>query len=69
MSECQFTQATQADLEAIVMMMADDELGKLREDDTLPLKESYQAVFEHINTNPNAKLIVVKDADALTCWV
>ena len=41
-SHYQFAQATQADLEAIVMMMADDELGKLREDDTLPLKESYQ---------------------------
>ncbi|MDF1760463.1 MAG: GNAT family N-acetyltransferase [Coxiellaceae bacterium] len=55
-----FTEATQQDVEAIVSMLADDDLGSTRENYQLPLPESYLKAFDRIATNPNSHLIVAK---------
>ncbi len=55
--------ATAKDIPTIVAMLADDELGKQREDYQVPLPESYQLAFENIDADPNQELIVVENHD------
>lgn len=50
--------ATVNDLNRIVQMLADDELGKTRERYETPLPESYIKAFESIESDPNNELIV-----------
>ncbi|AIQ47778.1 GNAT family acetyltransferase [Paenibacillus sp. FSL R7-0273] len=50
--------ATVKDLDIIVQMLADDELGRTRERYETPLPESYSAAFQAIDTDPNNELIV-----------
>ncbi|MFZ2282729.1 MAG: GNAT family N-acetyltransferase [Lutibacter sp.] len=60
-----FRSATKNDLPFIVKMLANDKLGKLRENYQEPLPESYYAAFEIIDKDPNQELMVVeKDNDA-----
>ena len=40
-------------------MLANDKLGKLRENYQEPLPESYYAAFEIINSDPDQELMVV----------
>jgi GNAT superfamily N-acetyltransferase len=54
----QFRVATAKDLNRIVQMLADDELGKTRERYETPLPESYIKAFESIDADPNNELIV-----------
>ncbi|MDF1795025.1 MAG: GNAT family N-acetyltransferase [Coxiellaceae bacterium] len=61
--DVKFTNATQQDVDAIVAMLADDDLGSTRENYQQPLPESYQKAFDAINQNPNAHLIVAKIND------
>lgn len=53
-------QARAEDLPSIVAMLADDMLGKTREDSSLPLDEGYLAAFAAIEAAPNDHLYVVE---------
>ena len=54
----QFRPATQADLPAIVRMLAEDELGSQRERFETPLPHAYYIAFEAIEADPNQQVIV-----------
>lgn len=64
MQNMQFRKATKADLELIVEMMADDTLGRTRENFQLPLPAEYLNAFEKILADPNQELIVVENEHA-----
>lgn len=53
-----FRVATEKDLDRIVQMLADDELGKTRERYEHPLPDSYRKAFEAIDRDPNNELVV-----------
>ncbi|GED72240.1 acetyltransferase [Brevibacillus reuszeri] len=53
-----FRKAIANDLDKIVQMLADDELGKTRERYETPLPDSYLKAFEAIDKDPNNELIV-----------
>lgn len=53
-----FRDARLEDLATIIAMLADDERGALREDPSLPLKDSYIEAFEAIDNSPMNHLIV-----------
>lgn len=55
-----FRPAVEADLEAIVAMLADDILGQQRENTSLPLAQSYLEAFAAIEADPNQYLAVVE---------
>src|SRR5215216_7805910 len=55
-----FRLATQADLSAIVRLLADDDLGSQRERYENPLPASYSSAFEQIESDPNHELIVTE---------
>ena len=52
--------ATEADLSAIVQLLADDALGAQREAFQLPLPDGYQQAFRVIHTDPQQELTVVE---------
>ena len=56
-----FRKATKQDVPQIVSMLAQDPLGKLREDFQDPLPAAYYQAFENINQDPNQELIVIED--------
>lgn len=56
-----FRKATKKDLLEIVEMIADDELGKQRENFKNPLPHQYLSAFEQINSDPHQELIVVEN--------
>ena len=58
-----FREATKTDLLQIVEMIADDELGKARENYQIPLPVEYLNAFEKINSDENQELIVVENED------
>jgi len=60
-----FRKATRDDVPFIVKMMANDKLGKLRENYRNPLPESYYEAFEIINSDQNQELIVVENTNDL----
>ncbi|ESX07520.1 GNAT family N-acetyltransferase [Mesorhizobium sp. M0179] len=53
MSEPHIRRAEAADLPAIVAMLADDPLGRSREDATEPLAKAYRDAFAAIDADPN----------------
>lgn len=57
-----FRSATVDDLPAIVALLMDDPLGKLREDMSAPLNPAYLAAFEAIERDPNQLLAVADEA-------
>ncbi|GAA4108171.1 GNAT family N-acetyltransferase [Aquimarina addita] len=59
-----FRKATKNDVPKIVEMIADDELGKTREDFRIPLPTQYITAFENINADPNHELIVLENKNA-----
>ncbi|WP_347923959.1 GNAT family N-acetyltransferase [Pontimicrobium sp. SW4] len=59
-----FRKATKKDVISIVEMIADDELGKTRENFQKPLPKEYYSAFESIKNDNNQELIVIED-DAL----
>lgn len=59
-----FRKATTNDILSIVEMIADDELGKIREDFKIPLPKPYYDAFKNINADENQELIVIEN-DAL----
>ena len=56
-----FREATEGDLPAIVEMLADDALGKQRENFQDPLPQEYLDAFKSIDRDPNQELIVVEN--------
>lgn len=56
-----FRKATENDVPKIVEMIADDELGKGRENFQLPLPNEYLIAFKEINSDKNQELIVVEN--------
>jgi len=65
MSGIVFRRAREADLPAIIAMLADDELGKLREDTSLPLADGYLRAFKAIDADPNQYLAVATKGDEI----
>lgn len=59
-----FRKATINDISKIVEMIADDELGKTREDFRIPLPNEYYGAFENIDADKNQELIVVENENA-----
>ena len=59
-----FRKATRHDVSKIVEMIADDELGKTRENFQVPLPIEYLKAFENINTDKNQELIVVENENS-----
>ncbi len=57
--------ATQADVPAIVRLLADDALGRQRELYVDPLPPSYYAAFERISADANQLLVVLEVGDAV----
>ncbi|RWH74397.1 GNAT family N-acetyltransferase [Mesorhizobium sp.] len=55
--------AIEADVAAIVAMLADDALGRAREDASLPLAQPYLDAFAAIDGDPNQLLAVMTDGD------
>jgi len=65
MNDLSFRPAVVSDLPGIVAMLADDELGRLREDPSTPLNPKYADSFAAIDRDPNQILAVVEDKGAL----
>jgi GNAT superfamily N-acetyltransferase len=61
MSEIIFRRARREDLDAIVCLLADDVLGKTREDSSRPLNSRYTEAFAAIDADPNQMLVVLDD--------
>ena len=56
-----FRKATGADISSVVEMIADDKLGKTRENYQFPLPKEYTIAFDNINADQNQELIVVEN--------
>jgi len=59
-----FRKATENDVLLIVEMIADDELGKKRENFQNPLPNEYLKAFHKINSDDNQELIVLESEDS-----
>lgn len=55
-----FRRATAADLPAVVRLLAEDQLGRTRDDPSEPLDPAYVAAFERVASNPRDMLLVVE---------
>ncbi|MDC6365086.1 MULTISPECIES: GNAT family N-acetyltransferase [Flavobacteriaceae] len=53
--------AKKEDIPAIVQLLANDKLGKLREDYKDPLPQKYLEAFENINHDSNQELVVIEN--------
>lgn len=60
-----FRAAQADDLDAIIALLADDDLGQSREHVATPTDPAYLAAFRAIVDDPNQLLAVVEDADGL----
>ena len=58
-------QATREDIVAIVRLLADDQLGRSREELSEPLAESYYAAWEAINASSRDWLMIAEQAGQL----
>lgn len=58
MKEYRFREARSDDLESLVEMLADDNLGQTRESPGTPLKVGYIRAFEAVQNDPNNELVV-----------
>ncbi len=64
-----FRRAVRADLEQIVAMFADDELGRMREDPTLPLDQRYTDAFDILDGDTNQFLLVGEQAGGVVAYL
>lgn len=60
-----FRAATQDDLPAMIALIADDQLGKARDDASLPLDQRYLDAFAAIERDANQMLVAVEHAGAV----
>lgn len=56
-----FREAIEDDIPFLVEMIAQDKLGREREDYKIPLPQKYLDAFNKINLDPNQELIVVEN--------
>jgi len=56
-----FRKAIKNDVHAIVAMIADDDLGKQRENFQIPLPDEYYSAFKNINRDENQELMVIEN--------
>jgi hypothetical protein len=56
-----FRKANKRDVDSIVALIADDELGKTWENFQVPLPKEYLVAFENINRDDNQELKVVEN--------
>ena len=64
----EFRDAALVDLPAVVALLAEDALGKQREDPSLPLDPRYEAAFRAIRADPNQRLVVAeRDGAVVGC--
>lgn len=56
----QFREALESDISCLVEMLSDDELGAMREDNSLPVDQNYIKAFHSIEQDPNNELTVVE---------
>ena len=64
MTSLKFRKATKNDVSKIVEMIADDEIGKTRENYEVPLADEYFRAFKEINSDKNQELIVVENGNS-----
>jgi GNAT superfamily N-acetyltransferase len=63
-----FRRARRADLPALVALLADDEIGRTREDSATPLNSRYVQAFDAIERDPNQMLMVAeRDGRVVGC--
>ncbi len=55
-----YREASEADIERLVALLADDELGATREDVSIPLNPRYTQAFHSIDADPNNELTLVE---------
>jgi GNAT superfamily N-acetyltransferase len=68
MTEVSFRHAVKSDLPGIVAMLADDGLGRGREDSSIPLNARYIDAFAVIEQDPNQVLVVMEEVgDVVGC--
>jgi GNAT superfamily N-acetyltransferase len=60
MSPLTFREATTPDLPTIIAILADDDLGRGREDGSLPLNQAYVNAFHAIVTDPHQHFILAE---------
>jgi GNAT superfamily N-acetyltransferase len=65
MAQLQFRTALASDLPEIVALLADDMLGRQREDPSVPLARAYVEAFEAIAANPDQYLIVASEEERI----
>ena len=58
-----FRKATKKDISAIVAMIADDKLGKTRENFQNPLPLEYVKAFDNIDADKNQELIIIENEE------
>ena len=58
-----FRKANRSDVSEIVKMIANDKLGKLRENFKDPLPEIYYSAFDKITNDDNQELVVLEDTN------
>lgn len=63
MPAVKFRRAERADLPVIVGLLADDPLGALREDASMPINRAYIDAFKSIEADPNQFLAVITEDD------
>tara|TARA_B100001146_G_scaffold175408_1_gene156620 strand:+ start:34 stop:504 length:471 start_codon:yes stop_codon:yes gene_type:complete len=56
-----FRKAEEGDIQSIVKMLADDELGSIREDYKIPLPKRYYDAFQNILQDKNQELIILEN--------
>lgn len=61
----EFREAQPGDLGRLVELLANDPLGRLREDPSQPLNPSYHDAFESIRSDPNNQLVVAESSGQL----
>ncbi|MGH6882355.1 N-acetyltransferase family protein [Hypericibacter sp.] len=62
MDDITIRRALRDDVPAIVRLLADDPLGRNREEPDEPLSDSYWEAFDKLRRDPNAVLAVVQDS-------
>ena len=55
-----YRKARQEEIESIIKMLAEDELGLSRENLAIPLDKAYLDAFEQIDSDPNQYLMIVE---------
>ena len=58
--ELTYRQAFEKDIQELVSLLADDEIGSAREDKSSPLNQRYSDAFRAIEKDPNNELTIVE---------